>query len=711
MEKIEDDFLQIAALERWLVRELVQRELEPFLAGSQAPNSYLNPTQTGDLINQLLATFLDFPPFRGSSDVEHAVKEVFAVLPKLDASMRSKGGNGLKPYLGSVISGPILSAARITKTSSDLVEPKRPAYYAAALLDELNRETNGLHNILEEVKCAHTPFELRPSAKRWYDAVRSEFVSHLLKLCTPELSLSKLKVIYSRIPTTALMLMLKSHKANSAIQSSIRLLFSRPFGGSSILQKVTADVLEYDIICQELELLGATFSRTRKSVLDKFFDEEYSSFAENLAQKEVENSGRLISKEIFAERMKLCVESYLKLASCGSDQFLDNQDSLRAIRYLDMLNQKVACDQMLDLLCDNGLIEAVTKLASVMHQTFAESVFARGSGLVKLAEDFFACTEAVLGKTSVEENRLQAIPNLVERALFRILALVHNVLLTDKTRRLHETAEWMFGLYQNAAGLRLPTERLLHELRTKSAEDYAQIMVEADRAYRRECANLNRDTFIRESRPRLETTAMILLPKFKEAIGHRFLPRLQKPPLDKTSVKEIWDENNLFGSERGGVRHLEVTFQHSERDTWSNLSKRRYICCGRTKSTSIWARYEANVPTGVHSPPPIVEVRLSRSDTGSGANPDTDWVLVPKNLNKSSLLSRLFLWFRRASNSGECASSIQGIEILSKDVDERKKEALLSCGYRVVFEFETGLFHQSHIWILGGLNDSAPVSK
>lgn len=690
----------IAALERWLVREVVQRLLEPFLSIVEPMSISPKTDSTSDhevetFAHQLFRFLLGFPPFRGQPRIERAVADVFAVLPRIHASIQARGGpnsRGLKTLLAPALSGPILSAARTYRAAEKLGQ--KSSECGSIFLRELHDEADGLAHFLEELKCTHALNELRPSAFAWVNAIRQEIIDHLILASKEPI---RLRRMFAQVPRKAIMLMLKTNTTSGALAASVRLLFARPLGAKSVLQRLVADSLNYQNISDDIAVYELQLSKQsqRLDIIRRYGAEEQELVGDSHDEKCV-------------LRRKVALSSYLVLESGGNDRFANDQEVLRAVRYIDLLQRKHSTDDLLGALGDERLVDALCNLILCTHEALAQSLFAKGSGLVKLAEDLFACIDAALH--SPEETPFEAINDqfdqLVDRVLNRALGLIHNVLLADRHMLLHDSLHWYFDVYKNAADVRLPTEKLIVGLRRNESrrDDVKAVVDEARKVFERERSNRTPGTTW-QPRPRLPATERVLLPLFTLAVRDNLIP----PPSQRRASSHLANGMQaLVATKKEGLINMEVVFTHAETEVWSNLSVRKFVLCGRLRSASLWIRHASDAPfTGPLWNPSIVEIALTNSEQRGPVETATSghWIVIPKNLNKSSMLAgKLFLWFRRARNTEEEVERILGLEILPSDVDDRKKRAMESCGYRVVCTIGTGVLQQSQVWMLGGLN-------
>ena len=695
----------IAALERWLVREAIQRDIDSFLVSKQRVWDH------DTFMKELYRIVLEFPPFVKNHEVDNAVREVLGTLPTVDEAMRLRGsGKGLRRVLAPILSAPIISAARALRGSeNDIVDRDTPSEIAARFLAQLNSEPDGLGIFIEELKSAHAISELRPIVRNYLERFREDMTLYLTNIIRDQASFAKLKSLYSKFPKRALLFMLRTNATTSASAMTIRLLFARPFGEWSILQKVVADTLSYNYTCTQVQTIVSELNETVKTYVERFLKTEYVSFIGRMVSQ-VNPDGSGLSKQEILELTRRALTDYILLESSGEKR-LDQAASWSAVRYLEAYSKKTSTEEILDLLGDENLTRGLSKIMLVTHQHLSGNIFAKHSGMEKLARDFFACMDEVLNETNAssaqppENERKIRIKQAVDRIMSGLLGVIHNVLVADKDLLFHRTAEWAFDLYRLGASFSLPTNDLITRLSQNDPIMFDRVMREAHQVKVRE-ERLQELDGERLPRPRLLNTEKAILPHFTRVL----IDTLQKRRLERDgrlagtcAASVIAKSSHERAIQMHGVRHIEIALLEHEEKVWGHLSSRKYILCGRTRNAALWIRFRADIPPSVHLPAPIVDVRLSdneQSIIGSIASFHDEWILVPRNLTKNGL----YLWFRRAKDENEAMMEIKGIEFLPSKIDERKRMALTQCGYRVIANIGNGHFAEEiSVWVLGGI--------
>lgn len=233
------------ALQKWIVREAVSRELDSWLDGKETFGS-----ESQSLVARFYRKLIEFPLFKGAN-VDDALLQLFKFLPTLEDRLKrmSQSRTSIRRRFVNYIAGPVFYATFGDEYTSLLFGDSRGEKNDAFKTEIVNllkefEKPDGISTLLESVEASHSLAELPLSFRRMVDSHVQSAVANLEHSLAKPRNRSKLKSLYRLVPRHALLKLIKINVAGTGlISSAINLFMVRPFGRRSLMQRMAATTL------------------------------------------------------------------------------------------------------------------------------------------------------------------------------------------------------------------------------------------------------------------------------------------------------------------------------------------------------------------------------------------------------------------------------------------------------------------------------------
>jgi len=236
------------ALNRWIVRQAVSKELDSWLDGNE---SFEDDSQS--IVARFFRKLKEFPLFKDkSSGIDEALLDLFKFLPVLEQrlSQMSDRRASVRRRFVNYIAGPIFYATYGDGAlSAEFFQggsrgEKNDAFKAEFIrfLEELEKP-DGVSTLLESIESAHSIAELPETFQRMAENHKASSVANLEHSLAKPRNRSKLKSLYRLTPRNALIKLMKLRMGSGVAYAAINLFMARPFGRKSIMQRMAATSL------------------------------------------------------------------------------------------------------------------------------------------------------------------------------------------------------------------------------------------------------------------------------------------------------------------------------------------------------------------------------------------------------------------------------------------------------------------------------------
>jgi hypothetical protein len=242
------------ALNRWLVREAVSKELDNWLSGRETfgPDSQ-------SVAARFYRVFCAFPLFSDkSTGIDKALLDFFLFLPSIEEKLVRLGDqrSSVRARFVNYIAGPIFYATfgeeeapawagAESPSSADASRgEKRDAFKGelVGLLHEVEKP-DGAATILEAIESSHSIDEIPGGFGRMMRAHRESAVANLEHSLAKPGGRSKLKSLYHLVPRRTIIKMMKLQMGSGLATAAINLFMVKPFGSRSLMQRMAATTL------------------------------------------------------------------------------------------------------------------------------------------------------------------------------------------------------------------------------------------------------------------------------------------------------------------------------------------------------------------------------------------------------------------------------------------------------------------------------------
>ncbi|GBG34737.1 Hypothetical Protein FCC1311_109592 [Hondaea fermentalgiana] len=243
----ERSLLAQRALQKWIAREAVSKELDSWLDGKEtfAPDSQA-------LVARLYRKMTEFPLFKDkSSGIDEALLQLFKFLPTLEDKLKrmAESRASIRKRFVNYIAGPVFYATfgdeYLSVVFGDSRGEKNDAFKTEIiqLLQEIEKP-DGVSTLMEAIESAHSISELPGSFQRMVNAHVESAVANLEHSLAKPRSRSRLKSLYRLVPRQALLKLMKMNVGGAGLVSSaINLFMVRPFGHRSLMQRMASTSL------------------------------------------------------------------------------------------------------------------------------------------------------------------------------------------------------------------------------------------------------------------------------------------------------------------------------------------------------------------------------------------------------------------------------------------------------------------------------------
>jgi hypothetical protein len=706
---------EYAALERWLLREIVYEELDNHLiALSQGDDSVLD---------KLISSLSHMPITKAvePKEFETNLKELFKLIPTMDATLSKLSKRGVKSWLVSFIVGPLLSNARAARYklmkessfSSSMSSIKSSSSSTSTisifdLISETLKQTakEGAGVLIEELKTVYSYEEMRPQMNTLF----RELIHYLsLNLChkasSPE-HVAKWRSLYNSIPFGTFSLVLKMHMGNGLLDAMTRVFFSKFPLTISLWERLVGEIVGLEASKATLERVTLDIPPNIRTLLDEYSKNVEEDFAvarnpdETRARKEAIleylKSSCLDQQQQQQQQQQTRTATTTTTTSSSStsspppppsSSFSEITEKLAwsSLAYVQKTLEVKFATLLVQLVCDDSFVRPFRKLMLTFQHQFISLVMQKGTGLPRAAQsiqqewnDCLTALEQRLhnnnhnhsnnnNSNTLEENNTNEVYHLLSSTISRVILIIisvfHSILGSDAAGRgvLHETIEWVIDLWSDHGGDLMKILDSLHESFYQQTRENQQFMMEeAKLALERETQNasMNRAPGVKRSaRPMFHHTLKLLGPTLRNM---SFLDRLIAFPENPVHEQRLRAESSLqsMGNDEDHVLVTCLDVVYGSEDESSPQAKQLRVRGYQRASLEggiVWYRVSSARPIGLSSLPPIIDVMVvsSRQEMLNRIRDELGWVFIPRNLNKNNtfVFSKAYLAYRRGNNN------------------------------------------------------------
>uniref|UniRef100_A0A7S2SQ97 PX domain-containing protein n=1 Tax=Mucochytrium quahogii TaxID=96639 RepID=A0A7S2SQ97_9STRA len=239
------------ALNRWMVREAVSKELDNWLDGKETFDE-----SSTSIVARFYRKLCEFPLFDDkSTGIDKALLDFFLFLPKIEDRLAKMGGNRttVRTRVVNFIAGPIFYSTFGGQESEWFVEQSKHASSRGEKNDVFKTELvhvlkeiekpDGASTLLESLESAHSLAEMPGTFSRMEQAHIQSAVANVEHSLAKTKNRSKLKSLYHLTPRRTIIKIMKMNMGNGLATAAVNLFLVRPFGSKSLMQRMACTML------------------------------------------------------------------------------------------------------------------------------------------------------------------------------------------------------------------------------------------------------------------------------------------------------------------------------------------------------------------------------------------------------------------------------------------------------------------------------------